>query len=154
MLRIIAAIERDGGLGYKNKLIWNYPEDLQWFKDNTLNGNVAMGLNTWNSLPKKPLPKRNNIILSNNLEIVDGIYTTTLNNLLHDYVNEKYDNIWFIGGESIYKQAIQICDELYITHINKNYKCDTYFPKIDEYFWEKNVIKENDDLTFCVYKRR
>ena len=116
-----------------------------------------MGNNTWNSLPKKPLPDRFNCILSSqykrskhNIE-----FFKNKNDFLRFTNNINYDNIWIIGGESIYKQFINepYVKNIYLTHILHDFKCDTFFPKFNEYYTLNNSQVIDENTTLNIYKK-
>ena len=138
--KMIVAFDLHRGIGKNNKLPWNIPEDLKRFSKLTKgNGNnaIIMGRKTWESLPKQPLPFRDNLILSHNLNID---FNTPKSSLVKSFksINEiisfcniqKYDDIWVIGGTEIYKLFMDegIINYIYLTSIIKNYDCDTKFP--------------------------
>jgi len=164
---IIVAICNKHGIGMNNKLPWHISSDLKRFSKLTKgNGNnaIVMGKNTWNSLPKKPLPKRDNLILSTTLQINETdknnnkIKTfSNLNDLYSFCNNNKYDTVWFIGGEQIYKTVINmdIINNIFITEIDKDFTCDTFFPKLpDDYLIIKNEkIWEHKYNTYYYYKQ-
>ena len=113
-MNIIVARTRNMGIGMKNKIPWRLKGDMEYFKNQTIgNGQncVIMGKNTWQSLPKKPLPKRENLILSSSLQSddIDGGHCFNDIPSLIDYVNKtKYENIWVIGGEQIYRNFLEL----------------------------------------------
>ena len=143
-INMIVAMCLNRGIGYKNSIPWYIPEDFKYFKNNTTqinNSGIVMGKNTWLSLPKKPLKNRENIILSSTLKETDIVgykNTKIFNNmeLLNDYITKKKEPIWIIGGELLYSAYINndYLDKIYITNININKKCDTFFPKIPKHF--------------------
>ena len=159
-INIIVAIDNIMGIGKNNKLPWNIPNDLKYFSKLTRgNGNnaIIMGRKTWESLPVKPLIKRENLILSKTLNIDKFINNTTLksfdtiDNVLKFCNNKKYDSVWIIGGEKIYKQFInnyeRIIDNIYITYIKECYDCDTFFPILKSCWKLKSIEKtENEEL--------
>ena len=127
-ITIIVAYNLNNVIGLNNKLPWHIPEDLKHFKDNTLGKNVVMGKNTFFSL-SKPLKERNNIVLSTSLDKTKDI---TIFKSVKDLLDAKYDELMIIGGDSIYKQFIDIADELIITKVSNYNNGDTYFPYFDE----------------------
>ena len=142
---IIVAQCKNGGIGISNDLPWKIKSDLKKFYKLTKgNGNnaIIMGRNTWNSLNNKPLKLRDNLILSTslNFEITnDNNYITktfnNINSIIDFCKNKNYDNIWIIGGEKIYKSFLEygnIVDNIYLTLIDKDYRCDIFFPHIDK----------------------
>ena len=143
-MNMIVAHCRNKGIGFQNKIPWYIPDELKYFKIITSahkNSSIIMGKNTWLSLPKKPLSNRNNIILSNSLNKFDiERYNNTklfkTKEEILNYINVKQTPYWVIGGETIYKSFIN-CEELeyiYVTKIEEDYVCDTFFPEIPENF--------------------
>ncbi len=158
MLSLIVAIANDNVIGLDNKMPWHYPEDLKYFKETTLNHKVVMGYNTYMSIIdylKKPFPDRENIIVSQDMHQSEFDNVIFYDNL--DIIIEKYkgcsEEVFIAGGMSIYKQMLDYCDKLYITHINKSFKGDAYFPEIDFSKYKKISSTISGDLDFCVYER-
>ena len=161
MISIIAAVSEDYGIGKDNKLLWHIPDDLKRFKNLTYGQSVIMGKKTWESLPKKPLPGRRNIVLTDDpLECIDCSITAYS---VEDALGKcgKDDEIFIIGGGSIYRQFMPLADRLYITRIHKKATADTFFPEIDPSIWEsieKEEHKKEDDhvlaYTYIIYHRR
>jgi len=157
-MNMIVAFCRNRGIGIGNTLPWNIKNELKYFKDLTTsnkNDCIVMGKNTWLSLPKKPLPKRTNIILSNSLKKEDLPKNTLLFNNKDDlikYVKKNNYTTWIIGGEQIYNSFINLNDleNIYVTFINKKYNCDTFFPKIPNDFkcLEKSPYKISNDIFY------
>jgi dihydrofolate reductase len=161
MISIIVAVSEDYGIGKDNELLWKIPEDMKRFKNLTIGQNVIMGKRTWESLPKKPLPGRRNIVLTDNpLESIDCSITAYS---IEDALDKcgKDEDIFIIGGGSIYRQFITIADRLYITHIHKKAPADTFFPEIDLSIWEsiekeehKEDGKDKPSYTYTIYQRK
>lgn len=147
-LSIIVAHDKNNGIGFQSKIPWHISEDFKWFKKNTINKIVVMGTTTYFSLPNKsrPLPGRENFVLCNECEYHSKIkeegakFFTTIEDVI-EYSEGK--DVFIIGGASIYKQFIDIVDYLYITKINKEFKCDTYFPNVDDTEWEHIYQSDN-----------
>jgi len=161
MISIIVAIAEDYGIGYKNELLWHLPEDLKRFKKLTIGQTIIMGKKTWESLPKKPLPGRKNIVITDNPtdNFESGIATYSIKDALSKC--SENDEVFIIGGASIYKQFMPLADKLYITHIHKKAPADTFFPDIDPLIWEpierEEYIKDGEDdipYTYIIYQRR
>ena len=161
-MNIIVATCLNDGIGYKNSLPWNFRSDLKYFAKLTKgNGNnaIVMGKNTWNSLPFHPLPKRENLILSTTLNKENNKNCfKDIEELKNHINNSNYDETWIIGGSNIYEQFINDKDvkRIYITKINKEYDCDTFFPKFsDDYLLIKNTTQIENDVTleFKIYER-
>ena len=152
MLNMIVAHCRNGGVGINNTLPWNLKKDLQIFKVLTTgNGNnsVIMGRKTWESLPNKykPLPNRKNIVISNKLKFINNS-VPVFNNLeaAKNYVLKGgYKENWIIGGSELYKSALDECDlnKIFVTNIDKDFVCDTFFPKLNKYSYFK--VDESGD---------
>jgi dihydrofolate reductase len=161
MISIIVAVSEDLGIGKNNELLWHLPEDLRRFKKLTYGNTVIMGKKTWESLPKRPLPGRKNIVLTDiPREIIDCSVTAYS---IEDALSkcEKGEEIFVIGGESVYRQFINFADRLYITHVHKKTAADVYFPEIDQKIWkviEKEVFnpedKEGIPYTYIIYERK
>jgi len=143
--KIIVAQSKNFGIGYKNNLPWRLPSDLKRFMTLTLDGGnnaIIMGKNTWESLPKKPLKKRDNLILSSTLNIHEekNNHITksfkSVNDIHNFCLKKKYDTVWVIGGESVYNEYLQIgiVSEIYLTHIDHTFKCDRFFFNIPNGF--------------------
>lgn len=152
MINLIAAVGKNLELGLNNKLIWNIPEDLQYFKEVTNDKTVVMGRKTYESIGR-PLPNRNNIVLTKKDIKIDGV------NIVKNY--EKILNmdgeIFIIGGESIYELFLPYADKIYLTEIEDSHEADSYFPYFDKELYAKEVIRESSynglNYSFVVYKR-
>ncbi len=163
-MNIIVACSRNMGIGLKNNIPWKLSADMKYFRDKTIGTGqncIIMGKNTWESLPKKPLPKRENLILSTTLEQQDGAHVFNNTDNLVDYVNKiKYNNVWVIGGSSIYNEFLNngLAKNLYITKIHKDFKSDVFFPEIPDNYslrWESAVKTEKDiDYSFCLFTNK
>lgn len=162
-MNIIAAYDKNNGLGYKGKLLCHLSKDLKQFKELTQNKVVIMGRKTMESLPnQKPLPNRRNIVLTRKpnelpqgFEGVSGLAQLTL--LL---ANVKDEDIWIIGGGEIYKLFMPFCDKLYITEINSVFEADTFFPEFkSKREWVENkrsktMVEDDIEYSFVEYTRR
>ena len=125
-IHLIWAQEKDGGIGINNDLPWHISEDLKNFKKLTLNKPIIMGRKTWDSLPFKPLPKRQNIVLSSQF-MNDVECYTSVENCLNGLANEL--DVFVIGGAQIYKAFYSYAHHLHITIVEgKTTGIDTYFP--------------------------
>jgi len=161
MISIIVAVSEDWGIGKGNELLWHISEDLKRFKRLTTGNTVIMGKKTWESLPVRPLPGRKNIVLTDDPhECIDCSVTAYS---IEDALSkcEKEEEIFVIGGGSVYRQFISIADRLYITHVHKKAPADVYFPEIDLNKWkivEKEEFQVGDNncisYTYIIYYRR
>lgn len=152
MISIIAAIGKNRELGYKNDLIWHLKGDMKYFKKTTLNHTVIMGRNTYESIGK-PLPNRENIVISSSN--IDGVKTLSDPSLCIDNNSEE---VFIIGGASIYKYFIPYADKLYLTEINDEKEADVYFPEFnkDDFIKEEieKHIENGIEYTFVIYTRK
>lgn len=142
MIKMILASTEDGGIGLDNKLPFHCPEDLDYFKSNTLYHSVVMGRKTFESLPfEHGLPLRENVVLTNmfkpNTYCNKTLYTNTQELLQYP---ETIRDIWVIGGKSVYEQLFHITEEIHHTIIKGDYECDTF---INTSMWE-------DDIDWCL----
>lgn len=133
MISAIVAVDNDWGIGYNGNLLEYIPEDLRNFRQLTTGHTIIMGRKTWDSLPKKPLPNRVNIVISKDEPTILDKNTLRLHlESIMDYLKYTEDDVFIIGGESIYKELFSFCDRIYVTKIYKNHKnIDTYFPNLD-----------------------
>lgn len=137
-ISIIVATALNNGIGYNNQLLYWLPNDLKRFKALTTGHTIIMGRKTFESLPKGALPNRRNIVLSRNSETRFAGAETFPS--LEEALNHcsKNEEIFIIGGESVYKQAINIADKIYLTLIDDDSKdTDAYFPTIDATIWKE-----------------
>ena len=161
MISIIAAVSDDMGLGKDNELLWHIPEDLKRFKRLTYGRCVIMGKKTWESLPKKPLPGRKNIVLTDNPDecIECSVTAYSIDDALGKC--DRDEEVFVIGGGNVYGQFMAIADRLYITHVHRKASADVWFPKIDMRKWtliEKEECVSEDErkipYTYAVYGRK
>jgi dihydrofolate reductase len=161
MISIIVAVSEDLGIGKDNELLWHISEDLRRFKRLTSGNTVIMGKKTWESLPRRPLPGRKNIVLTDdpNESIENSVTAYSIDDAMSKCsVGEE---VFIIGGGSIYRQFMPIADRLYITHVHKKAPADIYFPEIDLSIWEvteKEEFRTDDEAsipyTYTIYQRR
>lgn len=157
-INLIAAIGKNNELGKNNDLIWKFKQDMKFFKETTMGYPIVMGRKTFESLPKV-LPGRKNIVISTNDIKNDEIETyKSIREFLVNY--QKYgDDIFIIGGASIYNQFIDLANKLYLTEIDAEDKdADVYFPKFNINEWDKEelISTEENSINFkhVLYKRK
>lgn len=145
MFSIIAAIGKNRELGKNGDLIWQLPNDLKFFKEQTMGKKVFMGKRTFESLPKK-LPNREHFVLTDVNIDADGI------NLVWDldeFVNKYLDTteeVFVIGGGMVYTQMLPYAKRLVLTEVDaKCQTADTYFPEFDKNEWKRTVLSKNSD---------
>lgn len=151
-LSIIAAVGRNYELGYKNNLIWHLKGDMKFFKEKTIGHTIIMGRKTFESLPKL-LPERKHIILTKNkIEIPNVEIYNNIQSFIENYKN-KDEEIFNIGGASIYKALLEYTSNIYLTEIEDNAEADAYFPHFDKNSFASEIISaEEDEKTGIKYK--
>ncbi len=173
MLSIIACISQTNrAIGYENRLLYHLPSDMARFRELTTGHTIIMGRKTFESLPNGVLPHRRNIVVSKSLKEIDGgeVYTTleealraaqddTLSAPKEDTGITSPEEIFIIGGESIYRQALPAARKLYLTIVDQEpEQADTFFPAIDSSDWEvaeKEMRNENGlSFSFLTYIRK
>jgi dihydrofolate reductase len=166
--KIIVAHCKNYGIGLNNELPWRIPSDLKRFMALTLDGNknaVVMGKNTWESLPKKPLKGRDNLILSSTFEIDNetskGITKSfkSIEDIDSFCLEKQYDSVWIIGGESVYNEYLMknIVSEIYLTYIDKDFKCDRFFSMIPYEFIKvgsESSFENNLNIEYMVFENK
>ncbi|MBQ7677274.1 MAG: dihydrofolate reductase [Lachnospiraceae bacterium] len=188
-MKMIAAVDAKWAIGNKGKLLISIPQDMKHFRAHTLGKTVVMGRKTLESFPnQKPLPDRDNIVLTRNprYEVKGAAVASDIDELFRilrsgsadaraqrtagkgqsdetdagGTLLQDTDDVYVIGGETIYRQLLPYCDTAYITKIDYAYEADAYFPNLDEDpEWE--LADESDEetyfnvcYTFCTYRRK
>lgn len=126
MIKMIVCTDINGGIGRENDLLFNIKEDMKFFKETTTGHKIVMGYNTWLSLPKKPLPNRENYVLYDGDEDIEG--ATVLRSLEEVFELGKIFDVFIIGGAMVYNSIIHsgMLDEAYITHVFANGDADVF----------------------------
>ena len=137
MLSVIVACARNGAIGRNGTIPWHAPEDLRAFMRETLGGAVIMGRATWESLPRKPLPQRLNIVVTSRpQEPSEGVVFTSLSGALE--AAAAYSRVYAIGGAGIYAALLPRADRLLITQVALDVPdADTFFPPFDKSAWRE-----------------
>ena len=161
-MNMIAAVDSNWAIGNKNKLLISIPADMKMFRQETTGKVVVMGRKTLESFPnQKPLPNRTNIVLTQNKGYkVDGaIIVYSIEELMEELKKYDTNDVYIIGGDSIYKQMLPYCDTAHVTKIDRAYEADTYFPNLDEMDdWEVTGVSDeqtyfNLEYEFVRYER-
>ena len=146
-MNLIVAVDSNWAIGKENKLLVSIPQDMKFFRETTKGKVVAMGRKTLESFPGgQPLKNRVNVVL-----------TTDKNYKVKKYNSE---DVYVIGGESIYRQLLPYCTKAYVTKIDHAYDADTYFPDLDaDPEWEMTKISDEQtyfdlEYVFVIYERR
>ena len=160
-MKLIAAVSENWGIGKDNRLLFNIPRDMQFFREKTIGKTVILGRKNLESFPGgKPLKNRTNVVLTHDKDFhKDGVITAgSIEDLLKlDCVDE---NAFVIGGESVYRELLDYCDICYITKVHEQAECDKFMVNLDESAdWqllsETEKIEDNGHIiNFCIYKRR
>lgn len=162
-LSLIAALDAANGIGKDNDLMWNLPADMRFFKETTKGHVVIMGRKNYDSIPEKyrPLAGRTNVVLSRkpNFEAPDCLVFDSFENCVASLELAPDQKAFIIGGAEIYKLALEsgLVHEMYLTHIDKTYGADTFFPDFNEQLYRKTLIfnqliDERHDAAFTAYR--
>ena len=162
-MKLILSADRNWAIGKDNKLLVSIPADMKFFRETTTGKVVVMGRKTLESFPNGlPLKNRTNIVLTANPDyrVKDAIFVHSKAELMKELQKYNSEDIYVIGGESIYRMLLDECDTAYVTKIDYTYEADTYFPNLDEKpEWE--MIEESSEQTyfdleyyFVKYQRR
>jgi len=157
-ITLIAAVGKNLELGKDNTLIWSIPEDLKFFRDNTIGKTIVMGMNTLKSLPKL-LPNRKHVVLTRkNVELDPSIVVVHSIDELLSYIESIDEEVMIIGGAQIYSQMIGYASKMLLTEIDDSRDADVYFPNYSLDDWDRDVISEHKyediDYSHVVYTRK
>lgn len=153
-MKLIIACDPEGGIGYQNKLPWsNIQGDLPRFKRLTEGHFVIMGRNTWDSLPKKPLPKRVNFVISSSPLEAEYENVFVVPNL--DFYRPENQEFWIIGGAKLVDSCWKDINEVHLTRVYDHYTCDTF---IDLIYLEANYARTYSEVfpdhKYEIWKRK
>ena len=155
-LSIIVARGKNNEIGRDNTLIWHLPDDLKFFRIKTNGKTIVMGYNTFKSLPHM-LPNRNHVVLTHKNISIENVKIFHNKEDVLKYIKTIDDEVFIIGGASIYKLFIDDVDTMYITEVLKEFDADAFFPEFDKTKWEQENLgeNENNDIKFkhIKYKR-
>lgn len=161
-MNIIVAVDKNWAIGNGNKLLVSIPQDMKFFRETTTGKVVVMGRKTLESFPGgQPLKKRVNIVLTGNrsYQMKDAVVVNTVDEILEEIKKYDSEDIYVIGGESVYRQMLPYCDKAYVTRIDHAYQADTHFPNLDEDpEWEMTKVSEEQtyfdlEYAFTIYER-
>ena len=162
-MNLIVAVDKNWGIGYQNKLLNSIPEDMKYFRETTTGKVVVMGRKTLESFPNGlPLKNRTNIVITGDhtYKAKDAIIVHSIEEALEELKKYDTNDIYVIGGESIYRQLLPYCDTAHVTKIDHAYEADAWFPNLDEDpDWEITADSDEQyyfDLTyhFLKYERK
>ena len=161
-MNLIVAVDKNWAIGCGNKLLVSIPQDMKFFRETTMGKVVVMGRKTLESFPGgQPLKKRTNIVITRdkNYSVKDAIVVHSVEEALEELKQYDEEDIYVIGGESIYRQMLSYCKVAHVTKINHAYEADTYFPNLDEMDdWEITGVSDeqtyfNLEYEFVRYER-
>ena len=149
-MNMIVAVDSNWAIGHKGKLLVSIPEDMQFFRRETTGKVVVMGRKTLESFPNGlPLKNRVNVDITKDKEynVKDAIICHSIEEALEVLKQYNDEDIYVIGGESVYRQFLPYCSVAHVTKINYSYDADTYFPNLDE-MDEWTIEESSDERTY------
>ena len=162
-MKAILSADKNWGIGYQNRLLVSIPSDMKFFRQTTTGKVVVMGRKTLESFPNgMPLKNRTNIVLTGNkgYHVKDAVIVHSKEELLEELKKYDTDDVYVIGGESIYRMLLPYCSTVYVTKIDQAFQADTFFPNLDE-MDEWVMTEEGEEQTcfdlecaFTKYERR
>lgn len=149
-MNIIAAVDANWAIGYRNELLVKIPNDQKWFQKITTGKVVVMGRKTMETFPNgMPLKNRTNIVLTGDraIRVKDAELVYGIEELLEKLKQYNTEDVYVIGGESVYEELLPYCDTAYITKIDYTYQADRYFPNLDnDADW--HIESESEEQTY------
>ena len=162
-MNLIVAVDSNWAIGKENKLLVSIPQDMKFFRETTNGKVVAMGRKTLESFPGgQPLKNRVNVVLTTdkNYKVKDTVIVHSVEEMVEELKKYDSEDIYVIGGESIYRQMLPYCDVAHVTKIDHAYEADAYFPDLDsDPEWEITADSDEQvyfDITyqFLKYERK
>src|SRR5690242_9660125 len=137
-IALVVAMAENRVIGNLGALPWRIPEDMKWFKEITMGKPCIMGRKTWDSLPKKPLPRRTNIVISRSPQFrAEGaVVVTSIDSAVAAAMREQPEEIAVLGGAQIYAEAMTRADRIYLTRVHRAFDGDAHFPTLSEREWK------------------
>ena len=161
-MNLIVAVDKNWAIGLKGDLLVSIPQDMKFFRETTKGKVVAMGRKTLESFPNGlPLKNRVNVVLTSdkNYKVKDAVIVHSVGEMVAELKKYKEEDIFVIGGETVYRQLLPYCKKAYITKIDHAYHADTYFPNLDnDPEWEMTGISDEQtyfdlEYVFTIYER-
>ena len=155
------AADENNGIGKNNQLLCHLPADLKYFKNLTTHHAILMGRKTFDSIGK-PLPNRTNIIVSRSDLNIEGTYCfNSIDEGISFAKSQNETELFIIGGDSIYKQSMDVLNIVYLTRIHHSFEADAFFPALQEEYWQLNQNefhaadeKNKFEFSFQTYNRK
>ena len=157
-MNLIVAVDRNYGIGKNNQLLAHIPADMKYFREKTMGKIIVMGSSTYMSFPKRPLPDRENLVLTSKPANYPEVKCFESIGELFSYIGNTDTEVLVCGGSTVYLQLLPYCEKAYVTHIDESFDADVFFPNLDELeSWEKTeesepVESNGYNITFAVYK--
>lgn len=161
-MNLIVVVDKNWAIGLKGDLLVSIPQDMKFFRETTKGKVVAMGRKTLESFPNGlPLKNRVNVVLTSdkNYKVKDAVIVHTVDEMVAELKKYNEEDIFVIGGETVYRQLLPYCRKAYITKINHAYHADTHFPNLDkDSEWEMTGISDEQtyfdlEYVFTIYER-
>ncbi|MBF0472003.1 MAG: dihydrofolate reductase [Gammaproteobacteria bacterium] len=163
-ISLIWAMDRNGLIGVNNRLPWQLPADMRWFRQHTLGKPVVMGRKTFDSFGGRPLPKRTNVVVTTNQNYAPEVNGDLV--VVHSIAEalaavESAPEVMVIGGSSFYRQLLPQADRLYVTVVDGTFNGDAWFPEVAWEAWQKvedlSHAEDADNpyaMNFAIYRRK
>lgn len=149
-MNLIVAVDKKWAIGRNNKLLVSIPADMKFFRQTTTGKVVVMGRKTLESFPNGlPLKNRTNVVLTKNenYKVQDAVVVHSMEELKKELKKYDSEDIYVIGGASVYRQLLPYCRFAHVTKIDHAYEADTYFPNLDE-LTEWSIAGDSDEQTY------
>ena len=149
-MKLIVAVDKNWAIGKNNKLMWSIPADMKFFRETTKGNVVIMGRKTLESFPNGlPLKNRVNIVITGNKDykVKDAVVVHSIEEALREAGKYPSEDVYVIGGDSIYRQMLPYCSKAHVTKIDFAYQADTFFPNLDQ-MEEWEVAEESEEQTY------
>ena len=149
-MNLIVAVDSNWGIGKDNKLLVSIPADMKFFRTTTSGKVVIMGRKTLESFPNGlPLKNRVNIVITGNKDykVKDGVVVHSVEEALQEAGKYPSEDVYVIGGDSIYRQMLPYCSKAHVTKIDFAYQADTFFPNLDQ-MEEWEITEESEEQTY------
>ena len=149
-MNLIVAVDENWAIGNKNELLISIPADHKFFRQETTGKVVVLGRKTLETFPQGlPLKNRTNVIMSTNkaYQVKDAVVVHDVEELLEELKKYDTEDIYIVGGESVYRQMLPYCDVAHVTKIDHAYAADAYFPNLDE-MPEWKITARSEEQTY------
>ena len=153
-VKAIVAVALNGVIGNGLQIPWHISEDFKHFKKTTTGGIIVMGRKTWQSLGERPLPNRENVVITTSPETVKNAKGFSSLQAVFDAYKNDTRTIWICGGANLYKQALPFCDELILSRVKFSPRGDIFFPSINTLFKKTSILSKHKLFNVVKYVAR